>query len=208
VEVRQERARRLERWDALVGKRGVRYRDCTLENFQITSDAQRDVVETLRDYLTHLGPHIENGTNIILHGGVGTGKDHLLVPLMREAVLRHGAFVAWDTGVELAAHAKESLACGYGEDSGFSPVPTFQGPDIHLISDPCPPGGTPAFYAASRLYQIIDGRYSHRKATWITINVESKQHATELLGSQIVDRLTDGALVLPCDWPSYRRPLT
>jgi DNA replication protein DnaC len=206
-EQREEQGRRQERWESLIAKRGVRYRDCTLENFHCTSDAQREVVETIRDYLAHLGQHLEDGTNIVLYGGVGTGKDQLLVPLMREAVLRYGAFLAWDTGVGLAAHAKESLACGYGEDSGFAPIPRFQGPDVHIISDPCPPGGSPAFYAASRLNQVIDSRYSNRKATWVTINAESKQHATELLGSQIVDRLTDGAVVLYFDWPSYRRPL-
>jgi hypothetical protein len=51
----------------------------------------------------------------------------------------------------------------------------------------------------------VDYRYSHRKPIWLTLNVADGAEAELRMGAQTVDRLRDGALVLFCNWPSYRK---
>ncbi|MHC4891435.1 MAG: hypothetical protein ACYTEO_18430, partial [Planctomycetota bacterium] len=66
--------------------RGSRYRKCTLDNFQTTEPGQAEGLVAIRSYAEHLVEHICQGTNILLTGNPGTGKDHLLAALMSLAL--------------------------------------------------------------------------------------------------------------------------
>src|SRR5690606_34318118 len=67
---------------------GKRYADCRLSNWQFSSDAdaaarQKRVLEAVRKYGQNIGESIASGTNVILAGTPGTGKDRFLVSLAR-----------------------------------------------------------------------------------------------------------------------------
>ena len=56
-----------------------------------------------------------------------------------------------------------------------------------------------------QLFRILDGRYSRRRPTWVTVNVSSRAELNERLTPQNADRLRDGALAVFCDWQTYRK---
>lgn len=55
------------------------------------------------------------------------------------------------------------------------------------------------------LFDLVDARYSRRKPAWVTLNCASRTEAEERIGVQVVDRLAHDALVVTCNWPSYRK---
>lgn len=201
---REERARSAERtyrWRSLVNARGARYESCRLENFTVASDGQRVAVERLKDCAENIVERISDGMNVVLIGPAGTGKDHLLMALCHAAI---GAFrsVEWRNGTSLWLEFRKTI----GEDEDESRVARrLVAPDVLAISDPVPPRGPLSDYQAAMLFDVVDSRYSSRKPTWVTLNCASREEAEERIGAQVVDRLAHDALVVKCNWSSYRK---
>lgn len=166
---------------------GRRYRHCTLENFKRYDERQMSVLNQLGAFSGNLSSHTKIlGTNLLLYGPVGTGKDHLLAALLLNAA-RIGANVRWFSGAELIAGAK--LNGDY---------------DVLAISDPIPQ--TDLFPSDRwRLLSLLDKRYRNGLATWATMNVSSADEAIKRYGAREMDRLRENALSLFCNWPSYRQ---
>ena len=135
-------------------------------------------------------------------GPAGTGKDHLLVALLREAIVCYGFKVQWLNGQNLFRMFRDQIDSGKSEASF---IQAFERPDILAISDPIPPKGETSNYTAHMLYQIIDSRYRVMKSTWVTANVATRQEGEAALSAPIFDRLLDNAFTLFCNWPSYRQ---
>ncbi len=197
-----ERERRHENWLRIVGERGRRYAGCTLDNFRCDHPRQRESVESMREYASQLHERVTNGDGVVLFGPPGTGKDHLLMALVMVAIRDHGLSVMWRNGLDLFADFRRSI----NDDSEHDLVRPLIGADILAISDPIPPFGAVTEYQAGSIARIIDSRYSHCRPTWITVNTANRDEANQRLGSQAIDRLSHGALVLHCDWPTYRAP--
>jgi DNA replication protein DnaC len=77
-------------------------------------------------------------------------------------------------------------------------------PQILAVSDPIPPMGETSAWNAALLYRIVEWRYRDLKATWMTLNAESLEEAQHLTTPAVFDRLREGAIMIPCFWPSYR----
>jgi DNA replication protein DnaC len=195
----QRAAANIER---LIGDVGELYRDATLESYEVRNSAQQTVVSSLAAYCQRGRDNVRAGRGIILYGPSGSGKDHLLIGVAKKAI--GGGFnVSAVTGPTLASELRGLIDSGEPEGRFFE---RYTGPDVLLLSDPVPPGGTLTAFQAEGLYRIVDARYRAKRAIWSTINVSSGAEADQRVGSAIVDRLRDGALCLPCNWPSYRRP--
>lgn len=188
-------------WDQLIRDRGSRYANCTLANYEITTDQQRAEVERLRDYSDHVAERISEGQSIIWIGPAGTGKDHLMIALCYAAI-GECKTVVWKNGTSLWVDFR---SCIGSERDEWEVIRELTAPDLLCISDPLPPRGPLTDYQASNLLTIIDERYSRQKPTWVTINAANRQESEERLGSQVVDRLGHGALIVRCNWKSYRR---
>jgi DNA replication protein DnaC len=78
-------------------------------------------------------------------------------------------------------------------------------PNVLAISDPTPPLGELSDYQRSMLFRVVDRRYRDLRPTWVTINAADSAEAERKIAPNIIDRLAHGALVLRCNWPSYRR---
>lgn len=180
--------------------RGERYAGCTLENFVADSPEKQQALANVAEFADDIGERIRNGENAVFFGPPGTGKDHLLAALMRRAVERSYS-VAWYGGMSMFGAFRDNIG---SEDSEARLVMRFTAPAVLAISDPLPPFGDLTPFQASKLFEIIDWRYSHRKSTWLTMNVKNGDEARQGLGAAIVDRLRHGALVVPCNWESYR----
>lgn len=185
---------------------GDRYRNCSLDNFEVGSDAfskqRSQALEKCRKFAARIGQAIDSGSNLVFCGPPGTGKDHLLVALLRLAIREAGASVQWCNGQQLFASFRD-LIDSERTEAGF--LRSFSSPRVLAISDPVPPKGDVSNHAAHMLYQIVDDRYRNRLSTWVTINVKSTAEAEQALGAPIFSRLLDSSFALFCNWPDRRR---
>jgi len=205
----QESARRHEMteragwWKSLIAKRGRRYEKCLLKNFTSSCAAQRDVLTALRRYVSNISEHIRSGEGVLLYGPKGTGKDHLLVAASREAINR-GHRVTWHNGMDLFGDIRDRMDANESERAF---VGRLVSAEVLYLSDPLPVDGSLTEFQKSMLFRILDGRYSHIRPTWITVNVSSRQELESRMGTQSVDRIIDGAMTYFCNWPSNRKKL-
>ena len=190
------------RLEALLAAVGGRYRHCTLDTFRCNSPEQRHAVEQLRGYIDRWEDHRRHGRGIVAIGGVGGGKDHLLIGAAREIIAEHGETVRWLSGPRLFSEARVHM----GKDEAAW-VGDYLYCRVLILSDPLPPRGGLTDHQAATVQLIIDERYRNRRPTWTTLNVQNSSEADERMGASIVDRLTADATIIKCDWPSYRRPL-
>lgn len=180
---------------------GPRHRDATLDNFRPPNREAEKALEALRAYAERLEDNLAHGVGILLYGPSGTGKDHLLAALAKLAAAG-GTWAKRITGPELFRLMRDAMADG--EESAR--LDRLKYPPVLILSDPLPPVGVLTPYQAAVLYELVDHRWQNRLPVWCSLNVASSQEADERLGAAIVDRLQDGALVIRCGWPSYRRP--
>lgn len=184
---------------------GKRYSGCSIENWQMSDkpevkSKQMSVLEKLNCYRESLSCVISQGSGLTLFGSIGTGKDHLMSALIFDA-MRCGFTVEWRDGNRLYRDLRTVVSENATEADMIDPLISA---DVFAISDPLPPQGKLSPFIIEKLFSVVDRRHREQKATWLTLNVKSRNEADERLSPQIVDRITDGALCLACEWPSYR----
>jgi DNA replication protein DnaC len=186
---------------------GRRYTRCKLDNFDTTGDkaeAKLQAVEECRSYVNFFAKHFEAGRSLVLVGPKGTGKDHLLSAVVREIARRIGrpGAVVFRDGLTLFAEIKEQ----YNTQAPIDLVAKYVSPMLFAVSDPVPPVGALSQHDQSMMLRIIDGRYRQCHPLAVTINCKSRQEINDRLGAQAADRLFDCAVVVGCNWESYRKP--
>ena len=201
--------KRWERYDRIVEQRGKRYLGCRWANYETNTPEQLAVFNGLRVWCETLPTRIKHGENLILVGPCGTGKDHLLTCVVREAILLHDFRCEWTTGPELFKRWRNEFDGGTKLDPGDSQFAGRYGglDSILCISDPVQPGGTLTQYQSERMYALVDKRWSQGVSTFLTVNASGRDDLEQRLGVAIVDRLADRATTFACNWPSYRKPL-
>lgn len=191
-------------WEA----RGQRYRTCTLENFRLSFPSQRPVVEAIGRYADEIAQRIAAGTNVLLTGKPGTGKDHLLAALMSRA-LEASQTVRWISGTTLFREVRDAMTASRVDaqpESELELIRQYTWPNVLVISDPARANESLTRHQRDKLYEIIDARGNDRRAIWVSLNAQNREQAAAMIGPDNVDRLRDGALTCVCDWPSYRQP--
>ena len=220
-EARQRK--KYETWSNLVRERGRRYATCRLDNYVVQHAGQQEVVDAVTEYCQNITQNVEDGEGILLIGPSGSGKDHLIMAAAREAIKtlagapdkyypQYGELVpqfsiVWTSGVRLYTAVRDAMRKD-AEDTEVEIKQRYVRANILMMSDPIPPGGALTPFQAEVLEYIIDRRYSMCRPTWISLNCASRESIEAAMSTPIVDRLVHGALVLACDWPSYRTPLT
>lgn len=203
----RERKQRLEKaadsWRSVSFRIGKRYSTATFATFSGETAAHVAALDAVQGYAKSIDDHATEGRGLLIHGPRGTGKDHLAVSALRECVAA-GLTVAWVDGQEMFAAMRESI----GKDDAerwFSS--SFLVSDVLLISDPVPPEGKITEFQQTTLWRIIDRRYRGMKLTWITANCKDGEELSQRLGPQLVDRLTDDAVVVSTvGMKSHRKP--
>jgi DNA replication protein DnaC len=66
-----------------------RYRNCSFANFE-TTETTEPIVKALKKWVSQTPENIEQGNGLYISGDVGTGKTHLAVAALKEAVVEHG----------------------------------------------------------------------------------------------------------------------
>jgi len=194
----RERQIRLRKFNETIG---ARFADATLDNYAATLPEQVKVASSIKGYAGSAKEHIGAGDGIVLFGNAGTGKTHLLAAVCKDTI-QAGFTVGWHNGQDVFARCRDAIDLHVPEKDI---VDELTEPDVLVLDDLLPPGGTLTPYQAGILYRVIDTRYRNRKPTMVTMNVADGTEAEQGMGVQIVDRLRDGALTLFCNWPSYRK---
>lgn len=190
-------------WGQLIGKVGKRYESCTLANYDANGELQQKAYLDVAAYASNIKAEIANGAGMVLFGPPGTGKDHLAVAVMRRAIAEGVKCEAID-GQMLFQAARDIIGTNQNEKSLLKP---YLVSGLLLISDPLPPIETagPKEYQLTLLWRIIDQRYREKRPTIVTVNVKDRAELDRRLAPNIIDRLIDGSLVVPCKWQSYRK---
>lgn len=201
MERRRQLAERHANLEKFLSLRGARYAECRLGNYKADTAKQVQSLEMLTEYCENVADRITNGVNLVLVGPAGTGKDHLMTAVCRAAILA-GRNLLWRNGQDLWGDFRDAIS---NEANEAATIRRFVSADVLAISDPLPPRGLMSEFQVATLFRIVDGRYSHMRPTFVTLNVASRAEAEERMGLQIVDRLCHGALVVGCNWSSYRK---
>lgn len=194
----RERQFRLRKFNETIG---ARFANATIDNYAATLPEQVKVISSIKGYAGNAKERMGAGDGIVLFGNAGTGKTHLLVAVCKEAILA-GFTVGWNNGQDFFARCRDAIDLHIPEKDI---VDELTEPDVLVLDDLLPPGGTLTPYQAGILYRVIDTRYRNCKSTMVTMNVAGGTEAEQGMGVQIVDRLRDGALTLFCNWPSHRK---
>lgn len=196
-----EIADRWRAWCDIAARLGKRYTGCTLSSFMVDEiEEKRRAVAAVNGYVSDFTYRVGRGEGAVFFGPPGTGKDHLMVAMIREAC-KSGYACEWINGLDFFGGMRDRID---GETSEARFLGQFARPDILAISDPLPPWGALTEFQAATLFRLIDRRYRDCKPIWVTINVATGAEASDRLGAAVVDRLKERALVVHCNWPSYR----
>lgn len=194
-------------WSQVVRKMGPRYADASISKFQFYGSTeeqarQKEVIELVRDFGSAVVERTRTGRGVIFYGSSGTGKDMLQSALMRNAC-KLGLTVDWINGLDLFGEFRDRMESkGKSEEAKFRALAQ---PDILAISDPLPPYGQLTPFQTTVLSRLVDRRYRMLKPVWITVNVASRAEAERRMGHSTVDRISERALLVCTDWPSYRQ---
>lgn len=182
---------------------GKRHAQCWFDNYEIGNDEftpqRKHALNAAKDYARSLKDNPQSGKNIIFTGSCGTGKDHLAVSILRVACSLRLA-TRFRRGSILCSECRKHLL----ENAQDVPYELWS-VDVLVISDIEPHAEKPASEFERRaLLELIDRRYTAMLPIVVTTNKATRSDLVDSIGERVVDRLFEGAEIVPMSWPSYR----
>jgi DNA replication protein DnaC len=186
--------------DASIGRR---YVDCDFANYKTSTPEQKAAVAKCREYVRDFRTNLERGFSLVLIGPKGTGKDHLMVAVVKRIAMGFDipGKVVYRDGLTMFSEFRDAIRTNVSEDTI---VERYTRPRLLAVSDPVPPIGTLSEYEQRIWLRIVDGRYRNCLPIAATVNVQSRSELDGRMGPQAADRLCDSAVVVKCNWKSYR----
>lgn len=184
---------------------GERYADCDFTTFDVGADKYTELRvkagNAVFAYAHEIEEHRRRGTNLILAGPIGTGKDHLAAAVVR-AALSKGLSAVVVRGSVLMKEMLAAIKAGEELDERYSMR------DVLVLSDIEPRTDEVAstFFQES-LLDLVDARYRDLRVTIVTTNIESRAAMDRAIGVGVVDRLLQCAVIVRTSWPSIRKGL-
>lgn len=191
----------LERWRQVLGDSGIAsaYKDCTLANYQPTSEQSLRVLERVTGYTDDLAGAIKTGRSLTMLGSTGVGKTHILSAIVQRAI-SGGHSAIFLTAYKMIRAVRDARS--YSNSQSEADVcRALAAVDLLAIDE------VQEMTQEERklLNDIINDRYERGKSVMISSNLEPKTFAAEV-GARVADRLKDrNSLVLLMQWESYRR---
>lgn len=197
-DVLQANARRLA-WLMEVAHIPARYAGAGFKTFIPHTPAQREVLARFKRYLAGFGKTVEQGGGLIVTGGVGTGKTHLVCALANNILHQYGRTVRYCTAQQMLAEIKAA----YGEEgkSEAAEVARFAAYDLLIIDEVDVHRSSETDLLL--LFAVINQRYNALRPSVLVSN-QSVAMLKDCIGPRSVDRVLELGEVIACDWPSYR----
>lgn len=191
---------------------GPRFAGCTLAGYKPQNAAQQGALDACArwpylndDDESESAANLATAKGLWLIGPKGTGKTHLAAAVLRSEWFDSGLVPGMITHEELIDEIRatwnrdtrtqttEAVIQKYGED-----IDVLVLDDVGAVNN--------SEQARTDLFKVINRRYKNNLVTIITSNLSASE-LERALGDRIVDRLRDGAIVLPVTGASYRKPL-
>lgn len=159
----------------------------------------RAAIAVIDGFARQLVDHSMTGRGILLHGGVGTGKSHLLAALLADCIelgaSRPRYYVVPDL---LAAHRA-------AQNERITPMDDARAADVLVLDEIAAAPMTE--WASAELFRLIDFRHRECRMTLIGTNATADQ-LPKLIGERAADRLRESCLWLHLSGESKRGKAT
>lgn len=147
-----------------------------------------------------------NTSNIIMYGKTGTGKT-LLANLIASDFVRRGKHAHIIRASDIHSQVRATWS-KYADITEHELMQSWIRQDLLVIDElgeaDTAVNADTAIANRERLSRIIDGRYSRGLPTIITTNLE-RDEIMDKLGDRAWDRLSQNAVMIACNWGSWRQ---
>lgn len=166
---------------------GHRYRDFGWDDFCEVNSGTREAKNTCRTFADNFPAIIGEGTNLVLYGGVGTGKT-MLASLVVRTVAEFGFSALHTKAVKLFRRVKETYGPASTEKTSEA-VAALVSPDLLVIDEL----GVQRYSEdeALILNEVIDDRHDFGRPTILVTNLDLDE-LKSLLGPRVYSRIFSG----------------
>jgi len=179
-----------------------RFRSKTFDNFDPSVDPKApEILSTMRSYAENFSVNLDAGRCLLIIGGQGTGKNHLVNALARHIIIK-GYSVRMLDASDMVYRVRNTWSLRTSETEA-DVLNELSKLDLLVINEL---GVLSQTESEKRiLFRIINRRYEDQRPSIIIGNV-TREEAQRILGLPSYDRLReDGGQVLVFDWQSYRK---
>jgi DNA replication protein DnaC len=193
----------------------ARHANASFQTFEHTS---KEATRALGDTMRWCKSFVEGGatgTGLILHGGVGRGKTHLMIAAIRSLILEHGVSVRF---IEFS-HLLADLKKGYDEGRGESKTLGTLG-EINLLAIDELGKGKSTDWERAIADELVSRRYNSLRPLMATTNYPparstgvrssnlsdeaSKQTLEDRVGERVFSRLMQMCVIQRISGDDYR----
>lgn len=177
---------------------GRRYENKCLENYLANTDEQKKVKANALKYCQNLQKVFQNGTNILMIGSVGTGKNHLAAAIAREIYL-FGKEVVYCNYSEMMEEIRDALKEGKKQ----AVIKKYKEADFLIVNEIGKSYNSDAEH--NWFFEILDWRYSDMKPSLFIFRIKDKEsELSNYMYHDLADRLKESSAIFRMNWKSYR----
>lgn len=176
-----------------------RYQRHSLDTYVAQNAGQRTALDVCRTYTANIRRTLDDGQNLVLIGGVGTGKTHLACGVARE-FLSAGHTALYVRVSELISMVRET----WRPDSKKTErrvMRELADYDLLIIDEIGVQAGSEN--EQQILFNVINGRNEQMRPVILISNQNAEQIKTTL-GERSYDRIRESARVVTFNWESWR----
>lgn len=179
----------------------ARFKDATLDSFEVKTDAQRAIVDSCRRYVDGFDGNLKRGSSLIFSGAMGTGKTHLAISILKAIMPRHvGAYM---TLTDMFKAIRETWSKGSAKRES-EVIEELAGLPLLVLDEIGVQYGSDAEQIL--LFDVMDRRYRDCKPTIMVTN-QNQAGFKQIVGDRIYDRLRQSGHWMSFDWESIRKRL-
>ncbi|MDE9455319.1 ATP-binding protein [Xenorhabdus bovienii] len=178
-----------------------RFAQASFANYQLSSEAAKHNLGICQNYAHSWEVRKQAGEGLVLCGRPGTGKTHLAVAICRVVATEKQARAFMTTASRIIRAFRRSWN-HEAEQTEFETLQFYSEMDLLVIDEIGVQYGTDS--ERNILFEVINNRYEDLLPTILISNLPLSD-LSGFLGERIIDRMSQGGVVLAFNWDSYRR---